>query len=166
MYNGFKLGWARVNFNYFISPEELDFICKAILQIAEHGWKLIPLYQVDLKSGLFVHKGESSVLNRPSLNDFQFIPSTVGVKAKIKPQSFQQVLDDAKNIYGTTDKFLRLFGGDDVGAIVESFPSGIVPQDDVWWVTTRDVMESLKAQKRGIKSTNALQDAWSIALEA
>jgi len=44
-----------VNFNYFISDEECEYILTALEQIAEHGWKLLPLYSVQARSGLHVH---------------------------------------------------------------------------------------------------------------
>ena len=50
-------GFCRVNFNYFIDREEFDFIVEAIRQIAEHGWKLLPLYTVCLKTGQYVYNG-------------------------------------------------------------------------------------------------------------
>lgn len=73
-----KMGWARVNFNWFVSEEEVDFVAEAIMQVstppgrsartapssaslrpaarvcvqvARHGWKLLPLYVVDPQSG-------------------------------------------------------------------------------------------------------------------
>jgi selenocysteine lyase/cysteine desulfurase len=46
-----KPGWARVNFNYFLSDDEVDYIIQAVHQVAEHGWKLLPLYAMDPKSG-------------------------------------------------------------------------------------------------------------------
>jgi hypothetical protein len=45
-----KPGFCRVNFNYFISREEFDFILSAIEQIAQHGWKLLPLYALCLRT--------------------------------------------------------------------------------------------------------------------
>ncbi|MEO0814632.1 MAG: aminotransferase class V-fold PLP-dependent enzyme, partial [Myxococcota bacterium] len=42
---GVKPGWVRVNFNYFISDEVLEFILTSVLWVAEHGWKLIPDYR-------------------------------------------------------------------------------------------------------------------------
>ena len=175
-YNGFKWGWARVNFNYFISPEELHFICDAILQIAEHGWKLLPMYQFDLKSSLFVHKVKEVELSRPSLTNFHLVTPQepkLPKKKKTEPQSFQQVLEDAKNIYETAERFLRLFGEDEASAIIEPLPDDIISEDDIWWVTSKDVMESIRSQhqhdsmsRTSFKAANVQKDAWSIALEA
>ncbi len=32
-------GWVRVNFNYFISDQEFDYILHSIKLVAEHGWR-------------------------------------------------------------------------------------------------------------------------------
>lgn len=51
-----KPGWARVNFNYFISPVEFDYIVQAVDLVASHGWALMGDYDFDLVSGQWHHK--------------------------------------------------------------------------------------------------------------
>jgi len=54
-----KPGWARVNFNYFISNAELRYIVAAVSLVAEHGHLLLPEYDFDLVSGQWQHhRGE------------------------------------------------------------------------------------------------------------
>ncbi|HEY8923312.1 MAG TPA: aminotransferase class V-fold PLP-dependent enzyme, partial [Polyangia bacterium] len=50
-----KPGWARVNFNYFISNAELRYIIAAVSLVAEHGHLLLPEYDFDLVSGQWRH---------------------------------------------------------------------------------------------------------------
>lgn len=52
---GIKPGWVRVNFNYFISDEVFAFVLDAVDFVASHGWRLLPLYELDAASGLWVH---------------------------------------------------------------------------------------------------------------
>lgn len=52
---GIKPGWVRVNFNYFISDEVFEFVLDAVDFVAMHGWRLLPLYELDAASGLWVH---------------------------------------------------------------------------------------------------------------
>ena len=59
---GIKPGWVRLNFNYFIPKEEFDFLLQALEWIAEHGWKLMPLYHFDDRNGLW--KIDSYVENK------------------------------------------------------------------------------------------------------
>jgi len=48
---GVKPGWVRVNFNYFISEPVFSFVLDAIHFVANHGYKLLPLYRFDLATG-------------------------------------------------------------------------------------------------------------------
>lgn len=51
-----KPGWARVNFNYFISPREFEYIVRAVDLVASHGWALLGDYDFNLISGQWHHK--------------------------------------------------------------------------------------------------------------
>jgi selenocysteine lyase/cysteine desulfurase/CRP-like cAMP-binding protein len=51
-----KPGWARVNFNYFISNEEFQYIVAAVHLVAVYGWALMPRYAFDPRSGLWNHR--------------------------------------------------------------------------------------------------------------
>jgi hypothetical protein len=53
---GVKPGWARLGFNYFFSEAMFDFILRAVLWVAEEGWKLLPLYRFDPDSGRWLHR--------------------------------------------------------------------------------------------------------------
>jgi selenocysteine lyase/cysteine desulfurase len=58
--NGFaslRPGWSRVNFNYFISQAEFDYIVQAVDVIASQGWALMADYKFDVASGDWHHKG-------------------------------------------------------------------------------------------------------------
>lgn len=46
-----KPGWVRVNFNYMLTQPEVDFITDAVLEVARHGWKLLPQYAMDPVTG-------------------------------------------------------------------------------------------------------------------
>ena len=51
-----KPGWVRVNFNYFISEEEFEYILAAVHQVADHGWKLLPHYRFEAATALWRHR--------------------------------------------------------------------------------------------------------------
>jgi selenocysteine lyase/cysteine desulfurase len=53
---GLKPGWARVNFHFLHTEAEVDFICRSILFVAEHGKKFLPLYRFDMRSGAWRHR--------------------------------------------------------------------------------------------------------------
>ncbi|MFW5905084.1 MAG: aminotransferase class V-fold PLP-dependent enzyme [bacterium] len=51
-----KPGWVRINFNYFISEEEFDYLVDAVHLVAEEGWRLLPQYRFDAASGGWRHR--------------------------------------------------------------------------------------------------------------
>lgn len=80
-----KPGWVRLNFNYFISESEFDYIVEAVHMIASDGWRLLPLYTYEAETGVWRHRDG---LPRPpaSLLDADFTgsepaPKTVSLDA-------------------------------------------------------------------------------------
>jgi selenocysteine lyase/cysteine desulfurase len=53
---GAKLGFTRVGFNYFTSEAAFQYVLAAVHLLAEHAWKLLPLYRFDPASGLWRHR--------------------------------------------------------------------------------------------------------------
>jgi len=118
-FHAFKPGWTRVNFNYFIEEEEFDFILTAIEQISQHGWKLLPLYALCLRTGGFVF---NSIVPFDKfdgvrlLREFQFSQDNAGMEW-IEPMtsdlSFTDILDQATIVYqnslASTRKLLHRF---------------------------------------------------------
>ena len=53
--DGVKPGWSRVNLNYFISPAMAGYIAAAVELIAADGYRLLPAYRFDPRTGLWRH---------------------------------------------------------------------------------------------------------------
>ena len=53
---GIKPGWTRINFNYFISDTVADYLIDAIDLIAGLGYRLLPDYRFDPRTGLWRHR--------------------------------------------------------------------------------------------------------------
>ncbi len=53
---GLKPGWTRLSFHFLHTDEEVDFLCRAVLFIAEHGKSFLPLYRFDMTTGAWAHK--------------------------------------------------------------------------------------------------------------
>ena len=51
-----KPGWVRVGFNYFYSAEDSELLLRAVEWVADHGYKMLPLYGFDSATGRWVHK--------------------------------------------------------------------------------------------------------------
>lgn len=52
-----KPGWVRLNFNYFLDVETVDYLIDAIDLIAEHGYRMLPFYQYDASHGVWRYQG-------------------------------------------------------------------------------------------------------------
>ncbi len=53
---GIKPGWVRVNFNYFLSETVFQFILDAVSLVASEGYKMLPQYDFEPKTGLWTHR--------------------------------------------------------------------------------------------------------------
>ena len=53
-----RVGFTRINFAYFMRPEEINYILDAIEFIANYGWMLLPHYQFDQDSGVWRNRNE------------------------------------------------------------------------------------------------------------
>ena len=66
---GATLAFARVSFGYFLSEAVFDYILQAVHLIADEGWKLLPRYCFDPRTGLWHHaSGGDAPLLRLSLD--------------------------------------------------------------------------------------------------
>jgi selenocysteine lyase/cysteine desulfurase len=42
-----RMGFTRVNFNYFMDPEDVEYLIQAIEFVSEFGWMFLPHYKFD-----------------------------------------------------------------------------------------------------------------------
>ena len=71
---GIKPGWARINFNYFITETAFRFILDAVEFVATEGWRFLPWYRFSPTTGLWDHHGWAHEA-RMSLHDIDYGPS-------------------------------------------------------------------------------------------
>ncbi len=168
-----KPGWARINFNYFISMYEASFIVDAVTQIANYGWMLLPLYVQDWSSGQFFHhslldpvtgkkmKNKTQTLSSLfSIHDINLVPSDPAsnndddLKVSFpKPKcvdgvrsrsSYRQVLSDAKKMY---KKLSQRSVSSAPRGHVRDFMSELSPdinRDDIWWLLPSEAERRLR----------------------
>ncbi len=55
--HGVKPGWARVGFHYTHDDAEADYLTEAVTFVADHGSRFLPLYQFDVHTGAWTHRG-------------------------------------------------------------------------------------------------------------
>ena len=87
-----KPGWVRVNFNYFITDEECDFILDAIELVASHGWRLLSDYVFESVSGGWRHRNGTP---KPpmSLSDLTFAGSETSFEDRRQVEAFERTAD-------------------------------------------------------------------------
>ena len=50
-------GWCRVHLSHLMAPPEVDYVIRAVLEVARDGWKLLPQYDMT-PAGTFVHSSQ------------------------------------------------------------------------------------------------------------
>jgi selenocysteine lyase/cysteine desulfurase len=136
-FHSLKPGFCRVNFNYFIDEAEFDYILSAIEQIAEHGWKLLPLYSLCLKTGQYWYNGlvEGTLGDHKSFNRFdavrriheiEFLPdgAVAWNEPRFSTEDRSVYLQEAMKIYDNAPTLVRkmLFRFRDLRRKDVSFP--------------------------------------------
>lgn len=53
---GIKPGWVRVNLNYFLAEPVVAYLLDAVDLLARDGWRLLPDYRFDVRTGLWHHR--------------------------------------------------------------------------------------------------------------
>lgn len=51
-----RMGYTRVNFNYFMTPEDTEYILQAIEFICQYGWMFLPHYKFDQDLGYWINR--------------------------------------------------------------------------------------------------------------
>jgi selenocysteine lyase/cysteine desulfurase len=87
-------GWTRLNFNYFLSEDEVSYILRALKLVAEHGWRLLPFYAADLQKGLWRYAGKALTL-KANLQDFSFADLHCTAPTVVRV-NYEQLLTEAE----------------------------------------------------------------------
>ena len=127
---GIKPGWVRVNLNYFISAEVLDYIIDAVLLIADLGERLLPQYSFDPATGRWHHRAgrvdpplrladvgydEAGGLNYPRLDD------------RLPPSALVEHLAEARALLAALPPLAAEPRHDELGADMEELRWFVLP---------------------------------------
>ncbi len=108
---GIKPGWIRVNFNYFLSEIQFQFLLDAIHLIANDGWRLLPHYAFDPDTGSWSHR---SKIAAPAmrLNELSYRTGKLAYRSRhaSEPEwALPTYIDEARRIIAaTSDEFQTL----------------------------------------------------------
>ena len=101
-------GWVRLNFNYFIDENEFEYLLRAVELVATLGWRMLPFYQVDPKSGVWRYQGQSNPM-ASSLEEFKFAEYCQRSNgAKNVKVSLDGVYDTAKKVLLDTSGYNKV----------------------------------------------------------
>jgi selenocysteine lyase/cysteine desulfurase len=87
---GAVLALVRVSFSYFMSEAVFQYILAAVHLLAEHAWKLLPLYRFDPASGQWRHRDARAA---PRLAD-----ATAPRVARSPERALAELLEEARRI--------------------------------------------------------------------
>lgn len=91
-----KPGWVRLNFNYFLDEETVDYLIEAVEIIAGLGYKLLPYYQYDAGAGVWRYQGQSgeAVLELSLENGHDAVPGKVETALADYLQQAREILQN------------------------------------------------------------------------
>lgn len=88
-------GWVRLNFNYFIAGDELEYLLRALELVAQHGWRLLRCYRYDASHGVWRHQDASAGRQDPLATlDWQQTPAPAA--NRLHPVSLSEELATAE----------------------------------------------------------------------
>jgi hypothetical protein len=92
-------GWVRLSFNYFIAPDEFEYILSAVELIAAHGWRLLTAYYYDTDTGVWRHRSRAAE-SMPLIADIDWMcpapgnPQLFDAELAVELQNCRQMLSD------------------------------------------------------------------------
>ncbi|HEX5059685.1 MAG TPA: aminotransferase class V-fold PLP-dependent enzyme [Kofleriaceae bacterium] len=141
---GIKPGWVRVNFNYFLSETQFQFLLDAIHLVANDGWRLLPHYTFDPDTGEWRHRAHSRK-HVMSLAEVSYRTGKMEYRSRhsTEPEwALPNYIDEAKKIISATaDEFRTL-------QIKEAERSEDF-EELRWFPLPSEVLEELRGQPTG-----------------
>jgi selenocysteine lyase/cysteine desulfurase len=109
-----KPGWTRLNFSYFIEPEEFEFLLDAIEFIAEHGERFIREYECDWQSGAWRHHHDEA---KPDLVTLAVRPASLRLS---RPMNYRDCIERAHALVD------NLMASPNIRSLPQALPTALV----------------------------------------
>jgi selenocysteine lyase/cysteine desulfurase len=83
-YELLRPGFVRVNFNWFVPDEEVEYILRSIDFVSQHGWKFLPSYGFLVDSGEWKHRSRlrKSLVGRKWLANISYDGGSIDWRGK------------------------------------------------------------------------------------
>jgi hypothetical protein len=149
-YLGAKVSFVRVGFNYFTSETVFDYVVGAVHFLADHGWKLLPFYRFDARSGLWEHAGRPP-RRQLGLEDVAYESGRLEFHRPraTEPESvLPRYLEDASRIVSALE--LSPPASADVPALSPSF------EEIRWFPLPNEALAELRARRRAKRAATDL----------
>ena len=120
-----RLGYTRINLNYFLPAEELEYVLKSIEFIAEYGWMFLPHYQFEPETGIWVNREEKESRVRSWLGQIDYSSGAMSyrthaqslalstqsfVKAEKNPSLIEAFEEAKKTLVRVVENYKNLYG--------------------------------------------------------
>jgi hypothetical protein len=141
---GIKPGWVRVNFNYFLSETQFQFIIDAIHLIANEGWRLLPHYRFNPDTGEWHHRRHSAV-SVMRLAEVSYRTGKMEYRSRhaTEPEwALPGYLDEAKRIIAAVGDELRSMQ-------IDELPRSPDFEELRWFPLPSEVLEELRGKPTG-----------------
>lgn len=97
--DGIKPGWVRINFNYFLDAETVDYLIDAVSFVGRHGHRFLDDYRFDLTAGLWRHESNVDPATASLIEvDYSGTPTWPPRPATRCPGPLTQFIDRAHDI--------------------------------------------------------------------
>jgi len=99
-------GFVRISFPYFVKHEEVEYVLRAIEQVSKYGYRLLPHYRFNHKTGEVLHRKRFTKFpQRIWLEDIMNVDEeNKHVVKKNKMKSFDELLEEALSIYSNANE--------------------------------------------------------------
>jgi len=107
---GIKPGWVRVNFNYFLSETQFQFLLDAIHLVASEGWRLLPHYTFDPDTGAWRHRNYGTMTSVKKLAEVSYRTGKMEYRSRhaTEPESaLPGYIEEARRIIAAADQEFR-----------------------------------------------------------
>jgi len=141
---GIKPGWVRLNFNYFLSETQFQFILDALHLIATDAWRLLPHYRFNPDTGMWRHRAHSDV-PVVRLGDVSYRTGKMEYRSRYATEpewALPGYLDEAKKIIAATAEEFRTL-------TIEEMPRTQDYEELRWFPLPSEVLDELRGMPTG-----------------
>lgn len=120
-----RMGYTRLNFNYFQTEADIDYVLEAVEFVCAYGWMFLPNYKFDVDLGIWVHRNEQEQQTRVWLGEIDYSQGfmgtrQIGVRSKLPFEitkampSLSHFIEEAKQQLVTTVESYKVSFGKSV----------------------------------------------------